>query len=77
MTKPTLIDIYNFDRINHIETYLNKLQDKGINSLHNLVKALKVIENASEEMRKEITTLIDVYENSFFDMIMKGTGKDE
>lgn len=50
---------------------------EGINSLHNLVKALKVIENASEEMRKEITTLIDVYENSFFDMIMKGTGKDE
>jgi hypothetical protein len=55
---------------------LNDLR-RVIESLHNLARDLKVIENTSEEMRKEITTLIDVYENSFFDMIMKGTGKDE
>lgn len=48
---------------------------KGIDSLHNLARDLKVIENTFEEMRKEITTLIDVYENNFFDMIMKGTEK--
>lgn len=50
---------------------------EGINSLHNLARDLKVIENTFEEMRKEITTLIDVYENNFFDMIMKGMGKNE
>jgi hypothetical protein len=55
---------------------LNDLR-RVIDSLHNLARDLKVIENTSEEMRKEITTLIDVYENSFFDMIMKGMGKDE
>lgn len=50
---------------------------KGIDSLHNLARDLKVIENTFEEMKKEITTLIDVYENNFFDMIMKGTEKNE
>ena len=55
---------------------LNDLR-RVIDSLHNLARDLKVIENTSEEMRKEITTLIDVYESSFFDMIMKGMGKNE
>ena len=50
---------------------------KVIDSLHNLARDLKVIEDTSEEMRKEITTLIDVYESNFFDMIMKGRGKNE
>ena len=55
---------------------LNDLR-RVIDSLHNLARDLKVIENTSEEMRKEITTLIDVYESNFFDMIMKGMGKNE
>ena len=55
---------------------LNDLR-KVIDSLHNLARNLKVIENTSEEMRKEIVTLIDVYESNFFDMIMKGMGKNE
>ena len=55
---------------------LNDLR-RVIDSLHNLARDLKVIENTSEEMRKEITILIDVYESNFFDMIMKGMGKNE
>lgn len=53
---------------------LNDLR-RVIDSLHNLARDLKVIENTSEEMRKEIITLIDVYENNFFDMITKGMEK--
>lgn len=50
---------------------------KIIDSLHNLIQELNVIENASEKMKKEIIELVNVYENDFLNMAMKGAKENE
>lgn len=52
MTKPTLIDIYNFDRINHIETYLNKLQDKVNDIQHCMYEIRMTLKDIEQEIKK-------------------------
>lgn len=54
MIKSTLIDIYNFDSIKHIENYLNKLQDE-VNDIQNYMYEIRItLKNMEENMKEEM-----------------------
>ena len=48
-----------------------------VDSLHNLIQKLRTVEETTDEMKKEIINLVNIYENDFLNTVMKGIKENE